>query len=156
MHKICFTISLFEASTCFEHHVLIVRRPKLYYTASGVITLCRWPSRARDGHLQSTKINNISQMHPKEQDVQKQQCVPCDGVRCLQHCGSVFHVTVCGAYSTVVLCSLSTKVQEKLPPVPGEPTCNVTLYLHHSVTVQSVYVAKTRFRNLGTTWRPHL
>ena len=37
MHKICFTISLFHASTCFEHHVLIVRRSKLYYTASGII-----------------------------------------------------------------------------------------------------------------------
>ena len=53
MHKICFTISLFHACTCFEHHVLNARRSKLYYTASGVITLCRWPSRARDGHLQS-------------------------------------------------------------------------------------------------------
>ena len=30
--------SLFHASTCFEHHVRIVRRLKLYYTASGVIT----------------------------------------------------------------------------------------------------------------------
>ena len=35
----CFTISLFHASTCFEHRVLVVRRSKLYYTASGVITL---------------------------------------------------------------------------------------------------------------------
>ena len=51
MHKICFTISLFHASTCFEHHVLIVRRSKFYYTTSGIITLCRWPSRARDSHL---------------------------------------------------------------------------------------------------------
>ena len=33
-----FTISLFYASTSFEHHVLIVRRSKLYYTASGIIT----------------------------------------------------------------------------------------------------------------------
>jgi len=32
MHKICFTVSLFHASTCFEHHVLIVRGSKLYYT----------------------------------------------------------------------------------------------------------------------------
>jgi len=38
MHKICFTISLFHASTCFEHHMLVVRRSKLYYTASGIIT----------------------------------------------------------------------------------------------------------------------
>ena len=33
-----FIISLFHASTCFEHHVLIVRRAKLYYTVSGIIT----------------------------------------------------------------------------------------------------------------------
>ena len=38
MHKICFTISLFHASTCFEHHVPIVEGKKLYYTASGIIT----------------------------------------------------------------------------------------------------------------------
>ena len=31
-------MSLFHASTCIEHHVLIVRRPELYYTASGIIT----------------------------------------------------------------------------------------------------------------------
>ena len=35
--KFCFTISLFHASTCFKH-VLIVRRSKLHYTASGIIT----------------------------------------------------------------------------------------------------------------------
>jgi hypothetical protein len=59
MHKICFTVSLFHASTCFEHHVLIVRRPKLYYTASGVITPIggrpvhsRLSTCAPDGHLQ--------------------------------------------------------------------------------------------------------
>ena len=33
-----FIMSLFHASTCFEHHVLIVRKSKLYYTASGIIT----------------------------------------------------------------------------------------------------------------------
>ena len=38
MHKIYFTISFFHASTCFENHVLIVSRSKLYYTASGIIT----------------------------------------------------------------------------------------------------------------------
>jgi len=32
-----FIMSLFHASTCFEH-VLIVRKSKLYYTASGIIT----------------------------------------------------------------------------------------------------------------------
>ena len=34
----CFTISLFHASACFEHHMLIIRKSKLYYTASGIIT----------------------------------------------------------------------------------------------------------------------
>jgi len=32
-------MSLFYASTCFKHHVLIIMRSKLYYTASGIITL---------------------------------------------------------------------------------------------------------------------
>jgi len=31
MYKICFTLNLFHACTCFEHHVLIVRRSKLYF-----------------------------------------------------------------------------------------------------------------------------
>ena len=33
-----FIMSLFHASTCFEHYVLFVRRAKLYCTASGIIT----------------------------------------------------------------------------------------------------------------------
>ena len=33
-----FLISLLYSSTCFEHYVLIIRRSKLYYTASGIIT----------------------------------------------------------------------------------------------------------------------
>jgi len=45
--KFCFIISLLFAYTCFEHYVLIIRRSKLYYTASGIITLCRWPSGAQ-------------------------------------------------------------------------------------------------------------
>jgi len=36
--KSCFIISFLYASTCFEHYVLIVRRSKLYYTASGIVT----------------------------------------------------------------------------------------------------------------------
>ena len=47
MHKIYFTVSLFHASTCFEHHVLIVRRSKLYYTESDIIT----PADGRPAHL---------------------------------------------------------------------------------------------------------
>jgi len=42
-----FIISLLFASTCFEHYVIIIRRSKFCYTASGIITLCRWPSRAQ-------------------------------------------------------------------------------------------------------------
>jgi len=34
--------------------VLIIRRSKLYYTASGIVT----PSGAQDGHLQSVMIAN--------------------------------------------------------------------------------------------------
>jgi len=34
----CFTISLFHASTCFEYHVIIIRRSEFYYTASGINT----------------------------------------------------------------------------------------------------------------------
>jgi len=49
MHKTFFYNSLLYASTCFEHCLLIIRRSKLYYTASGIITLCRWPSGARRG-----------------------------------------------------------------------------------------------------------
>ena len=32
-----FIISFFQASTCFEHHVLIVRRSKLYYTNFNIL-----------------------------------------------------------------------------------------------------------------------
>ena len=37
--KSCFIRSLLYSSTCFEHYVLIIRRSKLYYTASGIIKL---------------------------------------------------------------------------------------------------------------------
>jgi len=37
MHKILCYNTLY-ASTCFEHYVFIIRRSKLYYTASGIIT----------------------------------------------------------------------------------------------------------------------
>ena len=31
-------ISLLYASTCFEYYALIIRRSKLYYTTSGIVT----------------------------------------------------------------------------------------------------------------------
>jgi len=54
MDKICSTINLFHAFTCFEHHVLIVRRSKLYYTASGIIT----PLGGRNMHLSTGRSTN--------------------------------------------------------------------------------------------------
>ena len=44
MHKICFTISLFHASTCFAQHVLIVKIVlySLWYRHT-----YRWPSGAQ-------------------------------------------------------------------------------------------------------------
>jgi len=39
VQNLCFQISLFHASTCFEHNVLIIRRSKLYYTDFDIITL---------------------------------------------------------------------------------------------------------------------
>ena len=38
MHKICFTLSFISCLYIFRAHVLIIRRSKLYYTASGIIT----------------------------------------------------------------------------------------------------------------------
>ena len=38
MHKICFTISFILCLYMFRAHVLIIRRSKLHYTASGIIT----------------------------------------------------------------------------------------------------------------------
>ena len=39
MYKICFTISFISCLYIFRTHVLIIRRSKLHYTASGIITL---------------------------------------------------------------------------------------------------------------------
>jgi len=39
MHKICFTVSFISSLYMFRAHVLIIRRSKLHYTASGIITL---------------------------------------------------------------------------------------------------------------------
>jgi len=38
MHKICFTISFISCLYMFRAHVLIIKRLKLHYTASGIIT----------------------------------------------------------------------------------------------------------------------
>ena len=38
MHKICFTVSFISCLYMFRAHVLIIRRSKLHYTASGIVT----------------------------------------------------------------------------------------------------------------------
>jgi len=38
MQKILFYNKFIICLTCFEHYVLIFRRSKLYYTASGIVT----------------------------------------------------------------------------------------------------------------------
>ena len=38
MHKICFTVSFVSHLYMFRAHVLIIRRSKLHYKASGIIT----------------------------------------------------------------------------------------------------------------------
>ena len=38
MHKICFTMSFISCCDMVRAHVLIIRRSKLHFTASGIIT----------------------------------------------------------------------------------------------------------------------
>ena len=49
-------VSSHHASTDFEHHVVIVRRSKLCYTASGIITSCLYMFKAPCAHRQEVKI----------------------------------------------------------------------------------------------------
>jgi len=42
-----FLTSLLYSSTCFEHCCAHHQEIKLYYRASGIVTLCRWPSGAQ-------------------------------------------------------------------------------------------------------------
>ena len=47
IHKfLFFLISLLYSCTCFEHCYADHQEVKLYYTAPGIVTLCRWPSGA--------------------------------------------------------------------------------------------------------------
>jgi len=47
MQKILFYNKFIKCLYIFRAYVLIIRRSKLYYTASVIITFCRWPSRAQ-------------------------------------------------------------------------------------------------------------
>jgi len=49
--------------------VLITRRSKLYFTASGIITLCRWPFGAPNGHVQSMTIPDFDLLMIKQEFV---------------------------------------------------------------------------------------
>jgi len=63
----CLVISLLYASTCFEHYVLIIRRSKLYYTASGIIT----PTGVSTKSLPTTPetpLTRCSQLHGNGRD----------------------------------------------------------------------------------------
>ena len=53
-HEICFTISLFHASTCFEHHALIVRRSEIVLYDLWYHHTCRWLSGAQFVHGTAT------------------------------------------------------------------------------------------------------
>ena len=52
-----FKIRLLQSSTCFEQRRAHHQEVKFNInTASGIVTLCKWPSVAPDGHLQRVKI----------------------------------------------------------------------------------------------------
>jgi len=68
MHKICFTISLFHASACFEHHVLIVRRPK-------IVLYSLWCHHTETSEWSKiTKITKITKIYNYEHIVVKFVC----------------------------------------------------------------------------------
>ena len=45
--QIIFLTRLLYSSTCFEHCCAHHQEVKFYYTASGIVTLCGWPSGAQ-------------------------------------------------------------------------------------------------------------
>ena len=49
-----FIICLLQSSTCFEQRRAHHQEVKLYYTAFGIVTVCKWLS--QDGHLQRVTI----------------------------------------------------------------------------------------------------
>ena len=56
MHKFLFYNKFIKCLYMFRAVCAHHQEDKLYYTASGIITLCRWPLGAQDGHLQSVMI----------------------------------------------------------------------------------------------------
>jgi len=68
MYKICFTISFISCLYMFRAHVLIIRRSKLYYTASGIITpigvMQFWPP--DDEHMCSKHVEAWNKLIVKQ------------------------------------------------------------------------------------------
>ena len=70
----------------FRAHVLIVRRSKLYYTASGIITLCRWLSRAQIERILSQSVHGTATCRCNDtRDCIIQFCPPDDEHMCSKH-----------------------------------------------------------------------
>jgi len=51
-----YIIRLLQFSTCFDQRCAHHQEVNCINTASGTVTLCRWPSGAPDGHLQTVTI----------------------------------------------------------------------------------------------------
>ena len=68
VQNFCFTVSLFHASTCFEHHVLIVRRSKI------VLYSLWYHHTATSEWSKITKITEITKIYKYEHIVVKFMC----------------------------------------------------------------------------------
>jgi len=51
-----FIIRVLQSSTCFEQRRVHHQESNCINTATGMVTLCKWPSGAPDGHLQRMTI----------------------------------------------------------------------------------------------------
>ena len=88
MHKICFTVSLFHASTCFVHHALIVRSSK-------IVLYSLWYHNTETSEWSKiTKITKITKIYKYEHIVVKFMCefFGCD------YCIYYKHVVTCRGY----------------------------------------------------------
>ena len=142
MHKICFTISLFHASTYFEHHVLIFRRSKLYYTASGIIT----PIGGRPVH----KLREVL-----SQPVHGMATYSCDDTRgCIEHVYlninqldalnfimSLFHASTCFKHHVLIVRrpKLYYTASGIITPVGGRPVLRLREVLSQPVHRTATY-----------------
>jgi len=54
-----FIICLLQSSTCFEQTRAHHQEVNCINPASGIVTVCKWPSGAPDGHLQTVTIPDV-------------------------------------------------------------------------------------------------